>query len=142
VSSVKAGLLYFTLVFSIGFVLGPIRVLWAVPRFGERSAELMEAPLMLAAIVIAAGWISRRVAAPKTSGRLLVVGLLALALLVAAELTVVLALRGLTLAEYVQSRDPAAGAVYLGLLALFALMPMLAGVVSKRQDRISSSAAR
>jgi hypothetical protein len=37
-------------VFGTGFVLGPIRVLWAVPRLGERVAELMEAPLMLVAI--------------------------------------------------------------------------------------------
>jgi hypothetical protein len=30
----KAGVLYFALVFGAGFVLGPIRILWAVPRLG------------------------------------------------------------------------------------------------------------
>jgi hypothetical protein len=45
--TVKAGVLYFAIVFGAGFVLGPIRLLWAVPRFGERMAELMEAPVML-----------------------------------------------------------------------------------------------
>lgn len=41
----KAGALYFALAFGAGFVLGTIRVLWAVPRFGERTAELMETPI-------------------------------------------------------------------------------------------------
>jgi hypothetical protein len=43
----KAGVLYFALVFGTGFVLGPIRILWVVPRFGARIAELMEAPIMI-----------------------------------------------------------------------------------------------
>ena len=51
--TIKAGVLYFCGVFGMGFVLGPIRILWAVPRFGERTAELLEAPLMLLVIVLA-----------------------------------------------------------------------------------------
>jgi len=38
----KTGILYFAFVFGVGFVLGSIRVLWAVPHFGVRMAELME----------------------------------------------------------------------------------------------------
>jgi len=121
----KAGALYFVLVFGVGFVLGPLRVFWAVPRFGERTAELMEAPFMLIAIVLAARWIARRFIQPKSSTKLLAVGLLALALLVATELTMMLSLRGLTIEEYVRSRDPVAGGVYVVLLLLFALMPMM-----------------
>lgn len=37
----KAGALYFLIAFVAGFALGPIRVLWVAPRFGERAAELM-----------------------------------------------------------------------------------------------------
>ena len=122
---IKSAAIYFVLVFGAGFVLGPIRVLWAVPRFGERTAELMEAPLMLVAIVLAARWIVRRFAEPKSWFRLIAVGLLALALLLATELTMGLALRGLTLEEYVQSRDPVASGVYVVLLLLFAMMPMM-----------------
>ena len=40
----KAGVLYFALVFGAGFVLGTIRTLWVVPRVGTRKAELMETP--------------------------------------------------------------------------------------------------
>jgi hypothetical protein len=34
----KAGVLYFALVFGAGFVLGTIRILWIVPSFGTRTA--------------------------------------------------------------------------------------------------------
>ncbi|HVA00273.1 MAG TPA: hypothetical protein VMV34_01325 [Terriglobia bacterium] len=74
----KAGGLYFALVFAAGFVLGTLRVLWIVPRLGARTAEL----------------------------------------------TVVLALRGLTLREYLASRDPVAGSVYVIMLGIFAVMPL------------------
>jgi hypothetical protein len=54
---VKAGVLYFALVFGAGFVLGTIRTLWVVPRFGMRVAELMETPIMLVVTIVAARWI-------------------------------------------------------------------------------------
>jgi hypothetical protein len=50
----KASVLYFTLVFGAGFLLGPIRILWIVPRLGVRTAELLEAPIMLAITIATA----------------------------------------------------------------------------------------
>jgi len=121
----KAGALYFVLVFGAGFVLGPIRILWVVPRVGERTAELMEAPIMLGVIVLAARWIGRRVAVPPTAPKLLGVGFVALGLLLVVEFTVVLWLRGLTIGEYFARRDPVAGTVYIMMLGVFAVMPLL-----------------
>lgn len=121
----KAGVLYFILVFGVGFVLGPIRILWAVPRFGARLAELMEAPIMLAVIIVAARWIVRRLAVPSTLSSRLAMGFIALALLLAAEFALVLRLRGLSIGEYFASRDPVAGAVYYMMLGVFAVMPLL-----------------
>lgn len=121
----KAGVLYFILVFGVGFVLGPIRILWAVPRFGARLAELMEAPIMLAVIIVAARWIVRRLAVPSPLWSRLGMGLIALALMLAAEFTLVLKLRGLSIGEYFASRDPVAGAVYYMMLGVFAVMPLL-----------------
>jgi hypothetical protein len=52
-------------------------------------------------------------------------GFVGLGLLVAAELGFVLWLRGMPIREYVASRDPVAGTVYLGMLGVFAVMPLL-----------------
>ena len=129
--TLKAGALYFALVFGAGFALGPIRILWLVPRVGERTAELMESPIMLGVVVLAARWIVRRFALPPAPGKRLGVGLFALGLMVLMEFTVVLALRGLTIREYLASRDPVSGNVFLVLLGLFAVMPLL---LSRTQD--------
>jgi len=123
--TLKSGLLYFALVFGAGFVLGTIRVLWAVPRLGERTAELMETPIMLVVTILAARWVVQRLALPRTAAKRLAVGLVALGLLLVAETTGVLFLRGITMGQYFASRDPVAGTVYLVMLAVFAIMPLL-----------------
>jgi hypothetical protein len=121
----KTGSLYFALVFAAGFVLGTVRVLWLVPRLGERTAELMETPIMLLVIIIAARWVVRRFPAPPALPKRLAVGVIALVLLLAAEITFVLSLRGPSIAEYVATRDPVSGSVYLAMLVVFAVMPLL-----------------
>jgi hypothetical protein len=50
----KAAMLYFAVVFGAGFVLGPFRILWVVPRLGTRMAELLEAPVMFVITIVAA----------------------------------------------------------------------------------------
>lgn len=124
-SILQSGLWYFSVVFAAGFMLGPIRVLWLVPRVGERTAELLEAPVMLLVIVFAARWIVGRCSAPPPASERLAVGGIALLLLLAAELTVVLWLRDLSIAQYTAERDPVAGLVYVAMLGLFRAMPLL-----------------
>ena len=121
----KASVLYFALVFGAGFVLGPIRILWVVPRFGTRMAELMETPIMFVVSIVAARWIVRRLAVPSTPSRRLGMGCVALGLLLVAEFTLVLWLRGLSISEYLASRDPVSGTVYYVMLGVFAIMPLL-----------------
>jgi hypothetical protein len=122
---VKAGALYFVLVFGAGFALGTLRVLLVVPRLGARTAELIEAPLMLAITLLAARWTVRRLAVPPARVPRLVMGCVALGLLLAAEFSVVLGVRGLSLREYFATLDPVSGTVYYLLLGVFALMPLL-----------------
>jgi hypothetical protein len=121
----KAGVIYFALVFAAGFVLGTIRVLWIVPRLGTRTAELIETPIMFVVTVLAARWIARRFSLRATPATRLAVGIVALAFLLATEFTVVLWIRGLTISKYFASRDPVSGTVYFGMLAVFAIMPFL-----------------
>ena len=121
----KASVLYFALVFGAGFVLGPIRILRVVPRFGTRMAELMEAPIMFVITIVAAWWIVRRLAVPSTPSIRLGMGCIALGLLLVTEFTLVLWLRGLSISEYLGSRDPVSGTVYYVLLGVYAIMPLL-----------------
>jgi len=120
----KAGVLYFALVFGVGFVLGPIRILWLVPRFGTRIAELLETPIMLLVTIVAARWIVRRLAVPSAPSSRLLMGCIAVGLLLIAEFTLVLRLRGLSISEYFASRDPVSGTVYYVMLGVFAIMPL------------------
>ena len=123
--ALTAGLAYFAWVFAAGFLLGSIRVPLLVPRLGERMAELMEMPLMAAVIWLASADVIRRFELPPRPAIRLTTGLLALALLVTAELLLAVALADRTLGQYLASRDPVSGTVYLGMLVLFATLPLL-----------------
>lgn len=120
----KAGVLYFALVFGAGFVLGTIRTFWIVPSLGTRTAELTEAPIMFVITLVAARWVARRLLLPPTLSTRLGVGFVALGILLVAEFTVVLWLRGLTISKYLATRDPVAGIVYIMMLGVFAVMPL------------------
>ena len=121
----KAGALYFALVFGAGFVLGAIRIMWIVPRFGIRMVELMETPIMFGVTILAARWIVRRLAVPPKPSSRLGMGCVGLGLMLVAEFTLVLWLRGLSISEYLASRDPVSGTVYYVMLGVFCMMPLL-----------------
>jgi hypothetical protein len=125
VEILQAGALYFGIVFGAGFVLGAIRTLWIAPRVGTRTAELMEAPIVLVVTIFAARWVVLHLAAPPSLSARLGMGGFALALLLAAEFGLVLWLRGLSIKEYLATRDRVAGTVYYLLLVVFAIMPLL-----------------
>jgi hypothetical protein len=121
----QAAVLYFLLVFGAGFVLGTGRVLLLVPLLGERAAELLEMPLMLIVVVIAARWVVRHRLEDRWTSLALSVGFIALGLMLAAELAVGVLLRGMSATEVFLNRDPVSGAAYYASLLLFAAMPAL-----------------
>jgi hypothetical protein len=121
----KFSTMYFGAVFGAGFFLALIRIPLLVPRFGVRAAELIEMPIMLVVIYFAARWIVHRAAAPPSTATRFGVGLLALALLLITEFTLVLWLQGLTPTQAIANRDPISGTVYTLSLVIFALMPLL-----------------
>ena len=122
-ATLKAGALYFALTFAAGFALAPLRLLWLAPLIGHRAAELAEAPVMLGVMVLAARWALARFAHPAPNRA--VMGLVGVTLMLVAEFGLVLPLRGMSIAEYVATRDPVAGTVYHLSLGLFAVMPLL-----------------
>ena len=95
----KAGILYFALVFGAGFVLGPIRILWVVPQVGMRMAELLEMPIMLVVIIASARWLVTWLAVPPTRPSRLAMGFIALGLLLTAELAFVGPIQGYSITE-------------------------------------------
>ena len=105
--------------------VAPVRIFWLGPRVGTRIAELIETPIMLVVTILAASWIVRRFALPFKVASRLGMGGIAFALLVTAEFTMVLWLRGLRISEYLAGRDPVSGTVYYVMLIVFAIMPLL-----------------
>ena len=139
--ALKASLIYFAAVFGLGFVLGAIRVPFLVPRLGVRSAELLELPIMLAASFFSARWVVRRLG-PFPAAKRLGIGAMALALMLAAELTMVFAVQGQSLTRYVATRDPVSGIAYILSLIAFAFMPLLAGRDGKSGNSFKSKPLR
>ena len=121
----KAGVLYFALVFGAGFVLGAIRTLWVVPRVGTRKGELMEMPVMLVVTMVAARWIALHFAISSEALVRLGVGGIALGFMVVAEFGLAVWVRGLSIRQYFATRDRVSGTVYYVMLGVFAIMPLL-----------------
>jgi hypothetical protein len=124
-STIKAGITYFAMVLGAGFIMGSIRVPLLVPRLGERMAELIEMPVMFVVILLAARFIAKRFALPPRTSVRLAAGLLALGLSLLAEVLLAAVLQDRSVGEYIASRDPVSGSVYLAMLVLFALMPLI-----------------
>ena len=125
--AIKAGALYFGIVFAVAFILGTVRVIWIVPRIGARAAELAEMPVLLAVMIVAARHLVRRLAIPRAATTRLAMGAVALLLVLAFDFTVVLYLRGLTPKMYFETLDPVTGTAYYLVLGIFAATPQLFG---------------
>ena len=121
------GLIYFVLVFALGFLLGIVRTLFlqAVPDAGRLTGVLIELPIMLGASWFLCRGLVRRFAVVSTVAARAVMGGLAFALLLLAELLLGALLFGRGPAEQVALYAEASYA--LGLLAQigFGLMPWI-----------------
>ncbi len=102
-----------------------MRVTWLVPIVGERDEELLELPLMLLVSYLVAQFILHRFLVVNDTTALAIGGLALLAML-PLDFSLVPGLRGLSVGEYVSSRDPVAFLAYLCSLLLFPAMPLIA----------------
>lgn len=122
---VRAGALYFAIVFAAGFVLGTIRTLVLAPRVGEFAAVAIELPVMLAVAWIACGAVLRWIRLGQGIAVHAVMGLVAFALLMAAELALSLALGAPSVAAWLAGLTSAPGLLGLAGQVAFAIFPMI-----------------
>ena len=125
IRAVRAAVLYFAIVFAAGFVLGTIRLLFVIPLVGVRAAELIEMPVMIAISFLTASWLIAKLKIPFAIGARLAIGLVALALLLFAEVILIVWLQHQGLVENIKNRDPISGIAYSISLLLFAAFPLI-----------------
>lgn len=128
-NSVKAGAVYFALIFALGFVLGTVRTLWLAPMIGATLAVIAEQPFMLTASWFAAGWLVRRGGIVAMRERA-VMGGVAFLLLIVVEPVFAILLFGQSPAQWLTGVFSMPGPIGLAGQVAFALMPL----VVKRQS--------
>lgn len=120
-----AGTVYFAVVFAIGFALGTVRTLWLVPRLGEELAVVIELPFMLAASWVVCGWVLRSRSVDARMGPRLLMGVVAFALLMLAEVGLSVVAFDRSPAEHVAELTTRRGLLGLAGQTVFALIPLL-----------------
>lgn len=126
--AVLAGAAYFALVFALGFVLGTVRTIVvrdAPGGSGRLIGVLIELPVMLWASWFLCRHVIRRCAVAAATAPRAVMGGVAFALLLLAELGIGAWLFGRTPAEHLALYRDASYALGLAAQFAFALMPML-----------------
>jgi len=81
-------------------------------------------PMMLVVTIIAARWTVLRLAVPSIPPARLGMGCIALVLMLVAEFGFVLWVRGLSIKDFLATRDPVSGTVYYAMLVAFAIIPL------------------
>ncbi len=121
----KAGTLYFLILFACGFVLGTLRVLLLVPALGPLAAVALELPVMLGLSWFVAGRLTRGHPALAAARARLIMGGLALMLLLMAEFALAVFGFGRAPAAYLSDLASAHGALGLAGQLGFGLLPWL-----------------
>ncbi|MBX9778029.1 MAG: hypothetical protein K2Y71_26910 [Xanthobacteraceae bacterium] len=120
-----AGLACFGIVFVAGFALGTLRVLVLAPRFGVNAAVLVELPIILALSWAACRWLIKRFDVPPVLTARLVMGGLAFAVLMFAEIGVsVLGFRR-TLSAHLEQYRQMHALIGLAGQIVFAMLPII-----------------
>lgn len=132
-AAAAAAIVYFAAVFAAGFALGPVRVMLVEPRIGAFLAVVCEAPFLAGAMWAAARAIPPAFGLGGKRPALLGMGLVALALVLAADVLVGVFARGIGVGAQLQRFMTPEGLAYAALLVLFAAMPMIVDAARDRQ---------
>jgi hypothetical protein len=144
--SIPLSLIYFSLVFGAGCILGPFRILLLEPRVGTRNAELLELLVMVRIIWQCAQFIADKYAPHNQTQQkafsnsqlreLAAMGLMALLWLLAVEVGGAAYFRGgwRGVRNYFWERDVVSGSAYMAVLLFYAVMPW--HVLEARDSRV------
>ncbi len=124
--TLAAGAVYFAIAFAAGFALGALRVTLVVPAIGEIAATLVELPVILIASWLACLFVVRRFEVAAAVHARLIMGAVAFALLMAAELALGTGLMNRSLQEQLAEMTSGAGLLGVAAQILFALFPLIA----------------
>ena len=116
---------YFAVMFTVGFVLGALRVSLVAPRVGELVAVLIELPLMLAASWFVCRRLTAILAVAVRVPDRLAMGASAFTLLMITELSLAGPLFGRSVSESLAAMTTGAGLLGLAGQILFGLVPLL-----------------
>jgi hypothetical protein len=125
VACVQAGVVYALSAFSIGFLLGAIRVTLVAPRVGETLAVLLEAPLMLAVSWKLSRWSAGRFGVLSHFNDALLMGVISFATLMSAEIVTAVLFFGRSVQSYFDGFASAAGMIGLLAQVCFAAFPVV-----------------
>ncbi len=124
-TTLAAAAAYFLVAIILGFALGVVRVTFIAPRTGPVMAVLLELPVMLAATWAACRIITEALKVGSSLTERLIMGFVALALLLGAELGIAVGMQGRTGIEFLHPLGTAEGALGLSAQLLFALFPTI-----------------
>ena len=122
-----AASVYFLALFSLGFALGTIRVLFIAPRFGPLAATAAEVPIMLIAAFWVCRWSIRRWRVSSAITTRLAMALWFLVLLFVFETVLGAALFGRTMIEQFAALATPVGLIGLAAQVIAALLPTMVG---------------
>ena len=123
--ALRAGFVYFALIFAAGFILGTLRIFVILPRFGPSLAVLIGLPVILAICWFGAKWIVEKFAVPAVVADRLAMGVIAFVFLILAETILATAGFGRTLTGFLRSFATPEGAIGFAGQMFFALFPYL-----------------
>ena len=123
-SAIRAGALYFAIVFAAGFVLGALRVTVLMPLICELPAVALELPIILFISWIVCRRLVARFSVPAMALHRAAMGALAFGLLMLAELGLSVLVFDRSGAEYLAHLQTAPGLLGLAGQIVFASMPL------------------
>jgi hypothetical protein len=131
----KAGIFYFLGVFTLGFVLGAMRMFFLVPYTGPVIAVLIEIPLMLLFAWFFCRFLTGRLDISSAIYDRLLMGGVAIALVMAGEVLIVLLLLEGTVTGFFVAFDLPENRIGLGAQIAFALFPLVQSYAENESKR-------